>query len=164
LTALVKTIPKWGPHGGRLFPRANWGRWIVDCPRCHSALAVDPEYGWRDYRTRVDHAREFFECWDCGVYAEIEWPPEELWRGAERLLMMRADPMHRNFDPTTEDLNDLLWENGAHGVFDGFEALDLHGVSDHLALSVDNDKIRKDVLPETGTWVQRHLAREITRG
>ena len=165
MTALVKSIPKWGPkHEGRLTPRANWGRWIVDCPRCHSALAIDPEYGWRDLRSRVDHQREFFECWDCGVLGEVEWPPEELWRGAERLLMMRPDPKNRNFDPTTEDLNDLMWENGQHGIFDGLEALDLHGVSDHLFLSVDNNKIRKDALPEVGFWAQRHLAREITKG
>jgi hypothetical protein len=162
---LVKSIPKWGPkHDGRLTPRANWGRWIVDCPRCHSALAIDPEFGWRDFRMNANHGREFFECWDCGVIAEIEWPPDELIFGAERLLMMRPDPNTRNFDPTKETLTELMWENGEHGIFDGLDLLDLHGVSDHLYLSVSDDKIKQDRLPEVGYWAQRHLSRMITAG
>jgi len=161
MTALLKVSPF--SKIGTLIPRANWGRWIVDCPRCSSALQIDPEWGWINYHKQTHHDREFFECWDCGITAEIEWPPDEMIFSAERLLMMRPDPKNRNFDPKTETLNDLMWENGEHGIFDDLKSLDLHGVSDHLFLSVSNSGIRVDRLPMTGLWRQ-HDKREITGG
>ena len=148
----------------RLTPRANWERWIVDCAACSSALTVDPEWGWYDPHNQAFHDREFFRCWDCGRTEEIEWPPDDLVFGAERLLMMRPDPKTRNFDPLTETLNDLMWENGAHGIFDHVDELDLHGVSDHNILTVTERGIRHDRLPLTGHWPQHDHLRQITAG
>lgn len=136
-----------------LTPRVNWGRWIVDCPACSSALAVDPEWGWFDPRNNVAESRGFFRCWDCGLTGEVEWPPDELIGSAERLLMMRPDPKTRNFDPQLETLNDLMWENGAHGIFDNLDKLELTNIADGL-LTVDDNHIRVDRLPLTGHWVQ----------
>ena len=76
--------------------------------------------------------------------------------------MMRPDPKTRNFDPKLETLNDLMWENGAHGIFDDLDQLDLHGVSDHLFLSVSDSGIRTDQLPLTGYWPQ-HDKRALER-
>jgi hypothetical protein len=136
-----------------LTPRVNWGRWIVDCPACSSALAVDPEWGWFNPQVGAVEARGFFRCWDCGLTAEVEWPPDELVYGAERLLMMRPDPKNRNFDPKSETLNDLMWENGAHGIFENLSSLELSGGPDGL-LTVEDGRIRHDRLPLTGHWVQ----------
>lgn len=136
-----------------LTPRVNWGRWIVDCPACKSALAVDPEWGWHNPWSNTAESRGFFRCWDCGLTAEVEWPPDELIASAERLLMMRPDPQNRNFDPQTESLNDLVWENGAHGIFDNLDQLQLSGGADGL-LIVDDNRIRRDRLPLTGYWAQ----------
>jgi len=159
MTALVRTI-----DAALLTPRANWGRWIVDCPHCSSALMIDPEWGWVEPRSTVHHDRGWFRCWDCGITAEIEWPPDELIFSAERLLMMRPDPKNRNFDPRTETLNDLMFENGAQGIFDHVDELDLHGVSDHNILTVDNNRIRRDRLPLTGHWPQHDHKRQILAG
>src|SRR6476619_6915198 len=111
---MTATLAKINPFGqpDALIPRANWGRWIVDCPHCTSALAIDPEWGWVNPRERTVHDREFFQCWDCGVRAEVMWPPDDLIKSVERLLMMRPDPKNRNFDPKTETVNELMWENG----------------------------------------------------
>ena len=145
-----------------LTPRANWGRWLVDCPHCSSALTIDSEWGWYDPLNKKIQPRSYFRCWDCGLTAEVEWPPDELVFSAERLLMMRPDPKTRNFDPKLETLNDLMWENGAHGIFDDLDQLDLHGVSDHLFLSVSDSGIRTDQLPLTGYWPQ-HDKRALER-
>src|SRR4030095_1405894 len=161
--ALVHKIAPWGDTG-RLTPRVNWGRWIVDCPNCSSALMIDPEWGWTVPRSKVVRPRDFFECWHCGTRCDVEWPPDELVFGAERLLMMRPDPKTRNFDPQTETLTNLMWENGAHGIFDQLDQLDLHGVSDHNVLTVDDSHIRADRLPLTGYWPQHDHLREITAG
>ena len=136
-----------------LTPRVNWGRWIVDCPACKSALAVDPVWGWFDPRLGRDQDRKFFRCWDCGLTAEVKWPPDELVDGAERLLMMRPDPQTRNFDPQAETLTDLMWENGTHGIFDNLDQLELTGTAGGL-LTVDDNHIRVDRLPLTGHWMQ----------
>jgi len=55
-----------------------------------------------------------------------------------------------------------MWENGAHGIFDDLDQLDLHGVSDHLFLSVSDSGIRTDQLPLTGYWPQ-HDKRALER-
>jgi len=79
----------------------NWGRWIVRCPRCPSALAV---YGEPRYR-----------CDDCGHEDLILWPAADTMHGIARLLGMRPDPSTRNWQPH-ETLDDLLAENGLRGV------------------------------------------------
>lgn len=91
---------------GVVYARANWGRWIGDCPApsCASALTL-PTAGWQ-----IDP----FQCWDCGYVAEqIIWPPDVP--AIEALLSMRPDERNRNWEPG-ETLVELMLENAAHGV------------------------------------------------
>jgi len=112
--------------------RVNWSRWIVDCPICTSALALDP-------------GTTLFECWDCGARAEVDWPDAELRAGIERLLMLRPDEQTRNWHPG-ESLHDLLAENLEHG------ALGLDGPAELVGgrlLQIDDERIVVDNLPAT---------------
>jgi hypothetical protein len=109
---------------------ANWSRWIVKCPVCPSALKLRP-------------GTERFRCWDCDVEAEIIWPEEHMVAGIERLLAMRPNPINRNWLPG-QTLIDLMWENGAHGVFDHLPPIDTPG---GLLLSVSDGQIGADHLP-----------------
>lgn len=111
---------------------ANYGRWVVSCPRCPYAVDVD-----QDTRTPV------FECLMCGLRAEIEWPSEEMIYGIERLLGMRVDFTKRNWLPG-ETLIDLVTENAQHGVFD-----ELPGGFDLGQFVVEDHRIRVDTLPIT---------------
>jgi hypothetical protein len=79
-----------------------------------------------------------FQCWDCGARSEVLWPPEGMVWSVERLLLMRPDPMTQNWEPG-ETLIDLMWENGAHGIFT--EATG--------ELTVNESEIRMDTLPAT---------------
>lgn len=110
----------------RVFAEANWGRWVVRCPRCPSALDGVPG----------DPA---FRCWECGATAAVDWPPEATVAGVERLLLMRPDVTTRNWLPG-ETLIDLVVENAAHGIWD----TDTPG-----ELTVDDGRIRVDTLPLT---------------
>lgn len=87
---------------GVIHARANWGRWVGDCPSpfCASALQLSAEQPW-------------FRCRDCDATAEIVWPvqPGDI----ERLLMMRPDETTRNWEPG-ETLHDLIEQNLAHGI------------------------------------------------
>lgn len=108
--------------------RANWGRWIVDCPSpfCTSALAAAP-------------GTESFTCWDCGAEGEIEWPAN--WGDIERLLTMRPDPITRNWLPG-ETLEDLQTENVENGIF---SLLDLPpGLHGYKLLEIVDDRIALD--------------------
>lgn len=118
----------------RIAAVANWGRWVLRCPACPNALAVEPGV-------------ELFTCPGCGTAAEIVWPPEEMVYGVERLLLMRPDESSRNWEPP-ETLVDLMMENGAHGIFDRVEGL----------LTVDTVGIRRDSLPSTRQPVLRAVA------
>ena len=73
--------------------RANWSRWVADCPSpfCSSALQLTPGQPW-------------FRCRDCDAVAEVVWPanPADI----ERLLVMRPDETTRNWEPG-ETLYDL---------------------------------------------------------
>lgn len=85
------------------YVRANWGRWVADCPSpfCLSAMQV-----WAGQRSTA--------CMDCeSPIPELIWPadPEAI----EVLLSMRPDETTRNWLPG-ETLSDLLMENGAHGI------------------------------------------------
>ena len=44
----------------------NWGRWVADCPHCHSALALGP--GQSAYYCQPPVG--------CGGHAAIQWPEE----------------------------------------------------------------------------------------
>jgi hypothetical protein len=109
-------------------PYANWGRWVIDCPRCPNAEDTTPD-------------STGFLCTECGARADIEWPSGEMVYGIERLLLMRPDRTKQNWYPG-ETLADLMWENGQHGIFD---------IPDELepTLIVDPERIRVDTLPPT---------------
>lgn len=105
---------------------ANWGRWVVECPRCPGALKVTP-------------GTPVVECWTCGLSTEVVWPSVELQQGIERLLSLRPNPATRNWNPG-ESLHDLLAENLAHGI---------HGITDTgQSLAIVGDKIEQDSLPK----------------
>lgn len=112
--------------------RANWSRWIVNCPLCPSALTVHP-------------GTERFDCPDCGIRTAIVWPSEEMVAGIERLLSMRPDPSTRNWEPG-ETLIDLMVENGANGVFTPELAAIPHRPGDSLFQTTE-DRIVTDRLP-----------------
>jgi len=105
---------------------ANWGRWIVRCPRCPSADLAPADVFW---------------CTECGARAEVEWPSPELRYGIERLLLMRPDVTTQNWQPG-ETLVDLMVENGAHGIFTELP-------DDRSTLAVDDGRILMDNLPPT---------------
>lgn len=112
---------------GVVYARANWGRWLVDCPSCPSALGLPP-------------GTPVYSCWDCDAVAEIVWPANP--RDIERLLLMRPDPMNRNWEPG-ESLQDLYLENVDHGVLPVADLTTFSG----LAFKVGDDKILVDNLP-----------------
>jgi hypothetical protein len=112
----------------RLQARANWGRWVVSCFRCPSALDLLP-------------GAPVFFCRECGSSAEVEWPPDELRYGIERLLLMRPDVTTQNWQPG-ETLIDLMRENAAHGIFTELP-------DDRANLIVEPERIRMDNLPPT---------------
>lgn len=88
---------------GQSWVRANWGRWVADCPSpwCTSAMQVWPGQV---------HTR----CGDCGTtMGPLIWPADP--EGVETILLMRPDEKTRNWHPG-ETLNDLLNENIAHGI------------------------------------------------
>lgn len=113
------------PATRTVYAVANWGRWLGRCSRCPSALAVD-------------RFASVFACTECGLRAEILWPPEDMVYAIERLLLMRPDVTTQNWEPG-ETLPELMWENGAHGIFDGVPG----------ELIVDDRSIRMDTLPAT---------------
>jgi hypothetical protein len=104
----------------------NWGAYKVQCPRCPSADLAPAQV---------------FLCTECGTRAEVEWPPEELRYGIERLLLMRPDVTTQNWEPG-ETLTELMWENGAHGIFTELP-------EGHSDLIVEDGRIRMDTLPVT---------------
>lgn len=108
---------------------ANFGRWVVACPRCPHAVDADAHT-----RTPV------FACDMCGLRAEVEWPSAEMVHGIERLLLMRPDYTKQNWLPG-ETLVDLMQENAEHGIF--------ADVPDGLSLTVTDERIRVDTLPIT---------------
>jgi hypothetical protein len=105
--------------------RAHRGIWIADCV-CRSA-------------SRLYRMQPGFICPECGARIEVEWPSEEMVYGIERLLLMRPDPLNQNWLPG-ETLQDLAWENGAHGVF-----TDIPAGMDQLV--IEPERIRVDTLP-----------------
>lgn len=123
--------------------RAHRGMWIVDCPRCPNAMLADQSPP--------------IECRNCGTRFEAVWPSPEMIQGVERLLLMRPDPLTRNWYPE-ETLTQLVWENGLHGIFDNLENTIGLQIPGTCLLSVEEDRISTDALPVTG----RETLREIT--
>lgn len=90
---------------GTAYARANYGRWVVECPQmrpfvCRDALQMSP-------------GDPVFRCPTCGTVADIVWPFDLPM--IEELLMARPDPSTRNWEPG-ETATWLLTENLAHGV------------------------------------------------
>jgi hypothetical protein len=86
---------------GAIQARHNWGRWIVDCGNCSSALMVPP-------------GTPRMTCWDClSPIGPIVWPADP--DGIELILGYRPDPNTRSWEPG-ETLEDLLRENTEHGL------------------------------------------------
>lgn len=109
----------------RVAVRANWGRWVADCPRCPSALWVEPG------NTSV-------KCIDCGLPYETVWPSGDMIAGVERLLSARPNVVSRNWEPG-ESLHDLLSQNIEHGL--------TMGMSGNDKLVILGDAITVDTLP-----------------
>jgi hypothetical protein len=90
---------------GAAYARANYGRWVVECPQtrpfvCRDALQMHP-------------GDPLFVCPTCDTRADIVWPQDVAM--IEELLMARPDPATRNWEPG-ETTTWLLTENLAHGV------------------------------------------------
>jgi hypothetical protein len=115
---------------GVTYAYANHGRWVADCS--HVAYC--------DAAAHLDRFQDGFIC-ECGRGTTVVWPSGDVVAGVERLLGMRPNPKNRNWMPG-ETLTDLMWENGAHGVFDNVEAVP--GTS---MLSVEEGRIVTDLLP-----------------
>jgi len=66
----------------------NHGRWIADCPRngCRNALALQP-------------GQAQFHCTPCGcgVFADVEWPPD--FEIIDAVLSVRPIPETRHWAP-----------------------------------------------------------------
>jgi hypothetical protein len=88
---------------GVAYARANWGRWVIDCPTplCLDALSLPPGVG--------------FVCPSCDARADVVWPDPQTKALIEHLLMLRPDMTTQNWEPG-ESTTDLLLENLAHGI------------------------------------------------
>lgn len=123
--------------------QASWSFWEARCGCCR--------FGAERLYERFQGT---IECRVCGQVTEIIWPSEAMVKGIERLLMMRPDPTTRNWRPG-ETLHDLMFENGAHGIFDNLPSLDpgtpLFGVTDTTVMhdrlpALEKPRIRKQIL------------------
>lgn len=88
----------------RLRAYINEGRWVADCPRCNSGIAV--------WVGMPDAA-----CYDCGrVFSDIKFPKEAERLRAENVLLKRESLTNMCWDPDTESVADLKAENALQGV------------------------------------------------
>jgi hypothetical protein len=117
------------------FARADWSRWIADCPNpyCSSALMLS-------------RFEPFFQCWDCGARSEITWPTERMVYEIERLLTMRPFEKDRCWNPG-ETLQDLMGQNVVLGCFEPHKQLAAETGPGKTLFAIDNDGIRTDWLP-----------------
>mgnify|MGYP001582552977 CR=1 FL=1 len=88
--------------------RVNWGRWIVDCPHCNSALDV----------TSSD---TMAICVDCGTeWFEVVFPPPQQKRPIERALLKRPGNRAKVFSNSNwtpgETVANLERENRERGI------------------------------------------------
>lgn len=121
---------------------ASWGHWAARCGYCPHGEML---------RRFTPH----FQCPECGMVTEVIWPSADMVAGVERLLMMRPAPANRNWMPG-ETLHDLMFENGAHGIFDH--------LTDQLAfapgespLIVEDERIRVDNLPALKPRIRQEI-------
>jgi hypothetical protein len=92
------------------------------------------------------------DCPFCGAVNEVLWPSPGMVEGVERLLLMRPDPSTRNWWPN-ETLHDLMFENGAHGVFDSAPEMEPGTVK----FSVNDFGIQTDNLPVLESQTRKAL-------
>lgn len=151
MTALVV----WGEPAPAA-PRVNWGRWLVDCAACGSALAVEPGTPvlgapvWEHDGAQWVRVGFREGCWDCGARCDLVWPDGAFVDGVERLLAMRPHAHNRNWHPG-ETLHDLMRENAEHGIFSVPELADAFRVEPgRELLTVGQDgRLEVDALPAT---------------
>lgn len=78
----------------------NYGRWVIDCPRCNSGMLV---------------SETFAQCPECKVGVDVRWPERALREWAEGILSKRPRD-NRNWYPDREGIEDLKAENLMHGI------------------------------------------------
>lgn len=137
MTALVQS----GSHVVEAY--ANWSRWVAHCGLCPRAM-------------RLQSFTPHLECDLCGTTTEVIWPSESMVAGVERLLMMRPDPSTRNWVPG-ETLHALMFENGAHGIFDNLSE-QLGAAPGESLFVVEDERIRMDGLPVIKHRVRKEIA------
>lgn len=89
---------------GMAYSYANYGRWVVDCPR-----------PWCTNAMQVGRGQAVFECLgpdSCGWTAPIVWPPDP--DAIETILAVRPANQVRNW-AVGETLAHLIEENAEHG-------------------------------------------------
>lgn len=102
----MRTID-WSRIGGVVAAEIAHSNWRVSCPYCSGAIVIEP-------------GLPFF-CPDCCMQANdyqpmfVQMPDEKTRREIERLLVMRADPVRRNWYPH-ETIADIRHENNRHGI------------------------------------------------
>lgn len=107
LTHWGEKLPRnWDDLNGQVMAQVARSNWYVSCPFCVGALMAEPG--------------EPFFCVDCLMQANafrpmlVMWPENRL--QIERVLILRPDPLTRNWLPLTgETLETLMQENQAHG-------------------------------------------------
>lgn len=94
------------------YARAEWGRWIADCPRpgCSNAehQGADPLSGHVGGLTGTT-----FRCAICVLACPALWPADK--EAIDALLQLRPAPQTRNWLPG-EPLTALVAENIEHGL------------------------------------------------
>lgn len=129
---------------------ASWSRWVARCGLCPSGEQLYP------FTPHGFNPPTHFRCRECGTATEVIWPSEEMVRGVERILMMRPDPSTRSWFPG-ETLNDLMWENGAHGVLDHLDQLELGCKPGDMLFAVEETRIRVDNLPALKSRIRQQI-------
>lgn len=122
---------------------ASWSRWAARCGLC-------------PWGTDLRRLTPYIECLFCGTVTEVIWPSDSMMDAVERLLMMRPDPSTRNWFPH-ETLHDLMFENGAHGIFDHIDQLGIETMPGKSLFAVDDGGIRVDNLPALKSRVRREI-------
>jgi hypothetical protein len=88
-------------HEGVVLAYVNHGRWIADCHRCGSGLAIT-----------LNSSDGY--CFECGaVHLHVAWP--DKWEQIEGLLLYRPVMSTRNWYPN-ESVSALKAENVSHGL------------------------------------------------
>jgi hypothetical protein len=140
VTALIRP----GSYVQEVF--ANSGRWVARCGLCPNAEGFYEQARGRFVNQVTDgvwkEVSTHFVCRICGTVNELIWPRYETMQAVERLLMMRPNPFTRNWVPG-ETLHDLMFENGAHGIFDTPDEL----TPGQTRFSVNDIGIQVDRLP-----------------